>query len=139
MLDELRESERLMTAFGEHCQALLLASLQSHSQAPATVRVRGQRQRSWFPFDAPSNASGSSALTAVDVQCLSALLLSSRTVAATSAARRIRSLAHEDLLPAAVRAACEALVAFLPQSKFGDAAAAADKSKKGNKPPVRAC
>jgi hypothetical protein len=37
MLDELRESERLMTAFGEHCHALLLASLQSHSQTPATV------------------------------------------------------------------------------------------------------
>jgi hypothetical protein len=144
MLVELRESERLMTAFGEHCHALMLASLQSHALPPAAVRVRGQRQRSWFPFDAPASQShshasaytdASAALTAPDAQRLSALLLSSRTVAA--ATKRVRSVAHEDLLPAAVRAACEALVAFMPQSRFGEGAAAADNSKKGHKQPVR--
>ena len=155
LLGDLRDSERLMTAFGEHCRARLLASLHRPTfVATASVFAgtsasmrHGAHRRSWRPSLSVNGASASASASAgafsasaptPDAHCLSALILSKRssTVGAVPSVAT-RAITADDLLPATVRAACDALVAFAPTAKYGASATGA-QVQKGYAQPVRA-
>jgi hypothetical protein len=133
LVEELGISERLMAAFGEHCHSRRIASLQ-----PPQTRISrlDSHQRSSYSALTWNNSNSLSSVP--DLQCLSALLLSKRAVAFGRAIpASTLPIVADELLPIAVRAACEEFVKFAPQVSFGASASNA-QFKQGYKQPVRA-